>query len=968
MTEKIPEENVHGIAPKQQTLLKSSLVMASGTLVSRMLGFVRSALLVAALGASAGAMGSFQVANTLPNMVYNLLAAGIIDAVLIPQIVRALKGRAGSQYVNKLLTAAGSLLFLLTVLAMVATPVIVTILASAYSPEMRSLTITFALICVPQIFFYGLYNLLGELLNARGIFGPYMWAPVVNNIFGIASLLLFLSLWGKAGDIRAAESMTPGQILVVAGMATLGVIAQALVLLIPLRKSGLKLRLDFRFKGTSFGSASKVAFWTFATLLISQFAVVSTSQLATRADAYTEATGILVAGNPAYQFAYMIYMVPSSLIALTLATAIFTRLANDVADGNIQGVASNYHRGVELIVLLSFYAAAVLMVAATPVMQVIMPTQSATSATLYGMVLVTLMFALPAAGLTIMSQRVFFAFENAKPVFIIAIAPIILQLIIGWSVYFLADAKWWTVGAAAGETVYRIVQGFVSLAWAGYMVRQINIGRVVVFYLRSMLAFAISALVAWGVLHLIGPTANTDSILGRFLDGTWKSVLVAVIVAIVYFGFLQLADPRGMNAIIGALVARFRPRTTTPEPPLEPGVEIDSEEELHASLAEAALRDLDDAERPQLPTAQVYPVLPQPQDEDERVGRELPQAARWGDAPPQWDDIFGTATLTATGATSALARGMSPLDMPATGAIPILSGPIPQVSKNPKTPVSLPVVDALLTPEEDVTLHHPPVATPPEDTDSADDSHGNVEDDESDKDTEMSSQGHHLRGTPVSSNAGKKDFNPTVPALIVGFVLVVVAAYFAVTTLMGSRPGLLEGVGETGGTGASQSSQSGEEGAEQSEEKPEETAPPAAVPVITSATIFSWNDDDGDHPELSAAILDADPGSVWRSRYFTENAFQPGSEIAILLSFAEPAVVSEVSLDVNGAGGEIIVLNASAGNPRDGEVLATGTANGNTVIKLAQPTEVSALGIKFNSLPVDDEGMNRAKISRIAVG
>ncbi len=968
MSEKTPEENVHGIAPKQQTLLKSSLVMASGTLVSRLLGFVRSALLVAALGASAGAMGSFQVANTLPNMVYNLLAAGIIDAVLIPQIVRALKGRAGSQYVNKLLTAAGSLLFLLTVLAMVATPVIVTILASAYSPEMRSLTITFALICVPQIFFYGLYNLLGELLNARGIFGPYMWAPVVNNIFGIASLLLFLSLWGKAGDIRAAESMTSDQILVVAGMATLGVIAQALVLLIPLRKSGLKLRLDFRFKGTSFGSASKVAFWTFATLLISQFAVVSTSQLATRADAYTEATGILVAGNPAYQFAYMIYMVPSSLIALTLATAIFTRLANDVADGNIRGVASNYHRGVELIVLLSFYAAAVLMVAATPVMQVIMPTQSATSATLYGMVLVTLMFALPAAGLTIMSQRVFFAFENAKPVFIIAIAPIILQLIIGWSVYFLADAKWWTVGAAAGETVYRIVQGFVSLAWAGYMVRQINVGRVVVFYLRSMLAFAISALVAWGVLHLIGPTTNTDSMIGRFVDGTWKSVLVAVIVAIVYFGFLHLVDPQGTDAVFGALVARLRPRSTSPAASLEPGTEIDSEGELRANLAEAALRDLDDPERPNLPTAQGFPVAPMSEAEEERVARELPQAARWGDAPPQWDDIFGTATLTATGATSALARGMSPLDMPSTGAIPLLSGPIPQVSKNLETPEGVPVVDALVTAKEEAPLHHVPAPTPPEDTDAAGESQGNVEDEESDKDPEMSSQGSNLRGNSATSSAGKKGFNPTVPALILGFILVIVAGYFAVTTLMESRPSLLEGVGGTGEIGASQSSQSDVQEEEQSAEEPDTTTPPAALPVVTSATIFSWNDDDGDHPELSAAILDADPASVWRSRYFTQNAFQPGSEIAILLSLAEPAVVSEVTLDVIGAGGEIIVVNASAGNPRDGEVLATGTANGNTVIRLAQPTEVSALGIKFNSLPVDDEGMNRAKISSISVG
>lgn len=692
------------LQPKQQTLLRSSVLMASGTLVSRLLGFVRSALLIAALGASAGAMASFQVANTLPNMVYNLLAAGIIDAVLIPQIVRALKGRAGNAYVNKLLTAAGSLLFLLTLAAMVATPVIVTILASAYTAQMRSLTITFALICVPQIFFYGIYNLWGELLNARGIFGPYMWAPVVNNIVSIASLILFLVLWGPGGDVRAAESMTSPQIFVVAGLSTAGVVAQALVLLVPMRKSGLKLRLDFHLRGTNFGSASKVASWTFATLLLSQLAVVSTSQIATRADEFTETTGGLIAGYPAYQQAFMIYMVPSSLIALTLATAIFTRLANDVADGNIAGVARNYHRGVELIVLLSFYAAAVLVVAANPIMQIIMPKLSPESAALYGMVLVALVPALPSSGFNIMSQRVFFAFENARPVFLITIVPIILQILIGWTVYFVADPQWWTVGAASGETVYRIVQGFVALAWVGMMVRQINIGRLVVFYLRCSAAFALSAGTAWLILHFIGPAATSSSTIGRFIDGTWKTVLVAVVAGVVFFGFLRIVDPTGTNEVFGSLISRLRPRAQTTAP-LPAGEEVDSEEALSQALrtteeatqgrpTQSTVLDAADEEgdAPDAHTSATPPLRAGDSQgsvpEEERRGRELPQAARWGAPPPRWEDLdlFSTAALTAEGATAALNRG-SGADISATGAIPLLSGAIPVISA-PSNPYS----------------------------------------------------------------------------------------------------------------------------------------------------------------------------------------------------------------------------------------------------------------------------------------
>ena len=141
----------------------------------------------------------------------------------------------------------------------------------------------------------------------------------------------------------------------------------------------------------------------------------------------------------------------------------------------------------------------------------------------------------------------------------------------------------------------------------------------------------------------------------------------------------------------------------------------------------------------------------------------------------------------------------------------------------------------------------------------------------------------------------------------------------------------------------------------------------AVAHVVTRATVFSWNDDDGDHPELATAIVDTDPSTVWRSRYFTTNAFEEGSEISILLTLAEPAVVSEITLNVVGSGGEVVVRNPADGNPRVGDVLATAPIDGQTVIRLAQPTELSAIGLTFNTLPVDDEGMNRAKIAGISV-
>lgn len=915
------------LAPRQQTLLKSSVLMASGTLVSRVLGFVRSALLVAVLGVTAGAADSFTIANTLPNMVYNLLAAGIIDAILIPQIVRALKGRSGSEYVNKLLTAAGSLLFGLTVISMLAIPVIITILAPTLTPEMHALTITFAIICVPQIFFYGVYNLLGEVLNARGIFGPYMWAPVINNVVGIASLGLFLFLWGPSGDIRPAESMTAAQIGVVAGLSTVGVIAQALWLLIPMRKSGLKLRLDFKLKGTDFGSASKVAWWTFATLLVSQVGVISTSNLASRAGAWAQETGEIVAGTTAYQYAFMIYMVPQSLIAVTLATAIFTRFANDMADGNMRGVANNFHRGVELIMLLSFFVAAVLAVTATPVMQMIMPTFSPQSAQVYGNVLLALIFALPSTGMVLMSQRVFFAMENAKPVFMMGIVPTLLQVLVGWGIYFMLSAQWWTIGASLGETVCRVVQGFIAIVWVSRIIPQVNVGRLVGRYLRFAIAFALSSGVGWLVMRVLGSTSMFDSGLAKFFDSAWKVTLVAIVVGVVYFGVLLTVDPEGTRKIFAALVARVRPQPTSEEV-LTPGVEVDSEEALADALGEETLDD-----NVEVDAAVGKGIL------GDGISHHSVKTSTWAKEPPTWDDL-----LPQQGAVNALSRSMSIPDLANTGAIPVLSGAIPRVSRRSGAGKES-LLGEVIGDDPDLSGNVETVLDA-----VSSNRHGNQEI-------------NMVQGSGRSNSESNGRFDPTIPALIFGVLIVIVAGAIAFKNLLPKDAGdLFVEIAPT----LPQSSQSEGEGAVEETPTPT-TTPEAAPPVISGATIFSWDNDEGDHPELATALLDADPSTIWRSRYFTLNEFSEGNEISIMLTLAEPAVVSEVSMNFIGSGGEVSLRDASGGDPRTGAVLAVAPISPDTVIKLPQPTEMSAVGLVFNTLPTDDEGMYRAKITEISI-
>ena len=240
-------------------ILSSSAVMAAGTTVSRLSGFVRSALLVAALGTVLHAE-LFNVANTVPNMLYILLAGGIFNAVLVPQLVRSMKNDAdgGEAYTNRIVTLAALFLAVVTVLLVVAAPWVMDVfLGEAYDqPELaaqRESVIDFARWCLPQVFFYGMFVLVGQILNARGRFGPMMWAPIANNLIAIAVLVTYLFVFGPAQGDELAGPFTPGQEALLGLGSTLGIVVQLAVLVPYLRQAGYRYRPRFDLRGTGLG-------------------------------------------------------------------------------------------------------------------------------------------------------------------------------------------------------------------------------------------------------------------------------------------------------------------------------------------------------------------------------------------------------------------------------------------------------------------------------------------------------------------------------------------------------------------------------------------------------------------------------------------------------------------------------------------------------------------------------------------
>ncbi|NUR93715.1 MAG: murein biosynthesis integral membrane protein MurJ, partial [Kribbellaceae bacterium] len=317
------------------SLRRSSTAMAFGTVGSRLTGFVRTALLAAAIGTALFA-DAFNVANTIPNMIYVLLLGGALNAAFVPQLVRAMKQDedGGIAYTDRRVTAAGLLLLTISAVTTAAAPLLVDVYTD-FTGSQRSLTIALARYCLPQIAFYGLFTILGQILNARGRFGPMMWAPIVNNVIVAGVAAAFLAV---AGEARAE----PGTARLLGIGSTLGVVMQ-LVLLIPyLRGTGYRWTPRFDWRGSGLGKAARLGAWTVVVVIVNQVGYWVVIQLSTKASQLADQQQLGIGlGYSAYSNAHLLWMVPHGVVTVSLLTALLPRLSRQVADGDVGGIGAD---------------------------------------------------------------------------------------------------------------------------------------------------------------------------------------------------------------------------------------------------------------------------------------------------------------------------------------------------------------------------------------------------------------------------------------------------------------------------------------------------------------------------------------------------------------------------------------------------------------------------------------------------
>jgi putative peptidoglycan lipid II flippase len=478
----------------RRSLAGSTLVMAAGTMTSRILGFIRTALLTAAIAVMGDTAEAFDSANRLPDFFYAVVAGGVLNAILVPQIVRAYQGSDAERFVNRLLTMGIALLGGLTVALTLAAPALIAVYTVNWSESKRGLAVAFAFWCLPQLFFFGLYTLLGQLLNARGSFGPYMWAPAVNNVVQIVALSAFIVAFGSHHPLG---SWTAVQIALLAGGTTAGVACQALVLFVPLRRIGFRFRPQFSWRGSGLGPAFRVASWTLAALALDQVAV----WVAYRTASSAAAEG--AAANSVLTHALTLYVIPHSIITVSLTTALFTQMSAAAGRNDLPGVRASLSLGMRTIAAFMAFFTAALIVLALPLARVVLPaTADLDGIAEVSRAVVPLALGLIPLGITLLIKRVFFAFEDGQTVFAFQI-PMSALFILGCLVSTrILPPDWWVIGIGASQTLSYLAGAVLRLGTLRDRLMGVDGPRVAWTMARTALAAAVAGELGWLALSL----------------------------------------------------------------------------------------------------------------------------------------------------------------------------------------------------------------------------------------------------------------------------------------------------------------------------------------------------------------------------------------------------------------------------------------------------------------------------------
>lgn len=552
----------------KQILKNKTFLMGLGTLISRILGQIRSILLVLCIGGTTLSANAFDIANTIPNIFLSIIGVGFLNSILIPQIVRAQKEKNKDERLSKLLTFSGVVILSFTFLLTVLTPFIVNLLVSDnWSSNQVSLAISFAYICMPQLFFYGLYALLGQFLNANSKFTSYYFAPVLNNIVNIIGLLIFLFVYGTVASSNSSNVEFWGipSIFLLAGFSTLGIITQALVLIPQIKKLDINFKFIFSLRGFEIKKLSKLGMWTLLIVLSENILNIVCVNITSSAPMLEQSLGgdpQSVGGNYAFNLGLIICAVPTSIFTTSLISKVFTDASNAINNLDPELFFSRLINCIQKIVIFEVYSMAIFCCLSKTLTTLLVPSADISTINAVSQVIFFHVISLGFTGVYALFRKVYFILENSKKAFLLSIPNFFIYLVFSILVYFLLPPKFFGGGVSLVSSISTIITFFIVASIIGRDIRKYFTDRNVdigfsYFDISKILTFVIKILIIFVITLTIGSLLNSlfpinncfenitnckwlnNNIMSSYFDFIIQFLVVGGTMTIIYFWVIR---------------------------------------------------------------------------------------------------------------------------------------------------------------------------------------------------------------------------------------------------------------------------------------------------------------------------------------------------------------------------------------------------------------------------------------------
>lgn len=503
-------------------LLRANLVVATGTALSRVTGLLRVLVFGYVIGQEALA-DAYALANETPNIVYDLLLGGVLSATLVP-LFTGFMGRDDREpddhATNVVITVAASLMLALTVVAVVLAPVIFRLYSLDVDPAIdidvyRSVGTTLTRIFLVQILFYGLTGLANAYLNSRRRFLAAAWSPVLPNLIIIVTLL---SLPGAGETTWTLEDvLDDSRLRLTLGLgATVGIAAMALVVVPAAVNAGLRFKPAFEWRHPAVRKLLTLSGWTIGFVVANQAALLVVRNLASG-----EGEGIV----KAYFDAFVFFVLPHGLLAVSIATTFQPELARAVADRDRRRFIDQTSLGTRLIALLTVPAAVAMFVLREPLIGLLLQRGQfdALDALNTSRALAGLSIGLVGFSVYLFVLRGFYAHQDTRTPFVLNVGENLLNIVFA----IVLVGRWGVLGLGLAYAFAYLVSSVWALRVLSYKVRGFDVAALWSSIWRMLLAGVLMAEAIWFVTNGVDTDTGWPA-LAQILVGSVVGVIVYV--------------------------------------------------------------------------------------------------------------------------------------------------------------------------------------------------------------------------------------------------------------------------------------------------------------------------------------------------------------------------------------------------------------------------------------------------------